>query len=258
MDLIEAPGAGVGLEERRHPWELSRSQLILGLTRQWLANASVADVGAGDCFFAKQLLPHGIKDVTAVDIHFKDEHLEAFKGIRCLKSLDLIQNHSLDILFLMDVLEHVPDDVMFLNECVSKLKSGGRMVIMVPAFQFLFSQHDVRLQHYRRYSLHQLYQVIQKTELQVQESFYCYFSLLLIRLVSRLSNGPVEPCVGRETFDTNSTVQTDLSHWAFAAQSLVTRLLVGILRADFYVCRFVNFFGIKIPGLSGLTVCRKK
>jgi SAM-dependent methyltransferase len=57
-------------------------------------------------------------------------------------SLSDVGDSSLDLAFLMDVLEHEQDDRRFLEEVFRKVKPGGRFVIAVPTFPFLFSAHD--------------------------------------------------------------------------------------------------------------------
>ena len=51
---------------------------------------------------------------------------------------------------IADVLEHVDDDLALLRQYAAKLGEGGRIVITVPAFSFLWSGHDVFLEHRRR------------------------------------------------------------------------------------------------------------
>ena len=52
---------------------------------------------------------------------------------------------------LMDVLEHLPDDFLFLSELLSRVQAGSHLLITVPADQTLWSPHDVSFGHYRRY-----------------------------------------------------------------------------------------------------------
>jgi SAM-dependent methyltransferase len=58
---------------------------------------------------------------------------------------------SFDLITLFDVIEHVDEDLASLEVLSRLLKPGGRMVITVPAFNFLWSAHDDENQHKRRY-----------------------------------------------------------------------------------------------------------
>jgi 2-polyprenyl-3-methyl-5-hydroxy-6-metoxy-1,4-benzoquinol methylase len=52
----------------------------------------------------------------------------------------------------IDVLEHVEDDKQELETAASLLAPGGHLVVLSPAHQWLFSEFDQRIGHYRRYS----------------------------------------------------------------------------------------------------------
>jgi|SRR3989344_5376244 len=53
---------------------------------------------------------------------------------------------------LFDVIEHIKDDKTFLRSLHKALMPGGLLAVTVPAYQFLWSEHDVMHQHFRRYS----------------------------------------------------------------------------------------------------------
>jgi SAM-dependent methyltransferase len=61
-------------------------------------------------------------------------------------------DESFDLLVAMDVLEHVEDDHAALRFWARRLRSGGRIFLMVPALPGLFSEHDRFLGHFRRYT----------------------------------------------------------------------------------------------------------
>src|SRR3954453_22169660 len=63
---------------------------------------------------------------------------------------------AFDLVTCLDVVEHTPDDVATLTELFRVTRPGGRLVVTVPAYQLLWSSHDVANQHYRRYTLRRL------------------------------------------------------------------------------------------------------
>ena len=69
---------------------------------------------------------------------------------------------SADLIVLFDVLEHVEQDEASLVAMRRLLKPGGRIVLTVPAHQWLWSAHDVGLHHMRRYSRSLLRERIEK------------------------------------------------------------------------------------------------
>ena len=65
-------------------------------------------------------------------------------------------NQKYDIICAMDFLEHVDNDKEVFSWMVDHLKDNGLIFVTVPAYQLLFSYHDIALGHYRRYRLKQL------------------------------------------------------------------------------------------------------
>jgi 2-polyprenyl-3-methyl-5-hydroxy-6-metoxy-1,4-benzoquinol methylase len=57
-----------------------------------------------------------------------------------------------DTVFALNVVEHIRDDRQAMENCRKMLKPGGRAVILVPAYQWLFNDFDRELEHYRRYT----------------------------------------------------------------------------------------------------------
>jgi hypothetical protein len=72
-----------------------------------------------------------------------------------------IGDEKCDLILLMDVPEHVDDDVGLMRSALVGAAEHAYMLITVPAFQKLFSAHDIFLEHKRRYTLRQVEQVVQ-------------------------------------------------------------------------------------------------
>jgi hypothetical protein len=89
---------------------------------------------------------------------------------------------------MMDVLEHVDDDVALLAEYASLLQPGRHVLITVPAFQALWSAHDVFLEHCRRYSLRQLEDVVRSAGLHPKRASYFFALILPIAVAARLKD----------------------------------------------------------------------
>ncbi len=66
---------------------------------------------------------------------------------------DIALKPAFDTILYIDVLEHIDDDKGELLEAAHRLKPGGRLVVLAPAWQFLYSPFDAALGHYRRYTL---------------------------------------------------------------------------------------------------------
>jgi hypothetical protein len=90
------------------------------------------------------------------------------------------------LILLMDVLEHVDDDVGLMRSALVGAAEHAYVLITVPAFQRLFSAHDMFLEHKRRYTLRQVEEVVQAAGLEILSARYFFAFLLPIAATLRL------------------------------------------------------------------------
>ena len=89
-----------------------------------------------------------------------------------------------DLVVLFDVIEHVEEDGESLQTLSGLLKPGGRIVLTVPAFSFLWSQHDEENHHKRRYSRRSLSELVSTNGLSLD--YISYFNFWLFPLVATI------------------------------------------------------------------------
>jgi 2-polyprenyl-3-methyl-5-hydroxy-6-metoxy-1,4-benzoquinol methylase len=82
------------------------------------------------------------------------------------------KKNSFDTIFLLNVLEHIKDDEKAVQNCKYLLKDGGSLIILVPAYSWLYARLDKALAHYRRYTLRNLKGIFSKQRLTVKAQFY--------------------------------------------------------------------------------------
>ena len=95
---------------------------------------------------------------------------------------------NFDLIALFDVLEHIEDDRAALQALAARLKPGGVLFLTVPAFQFLYSQHDKLHHHFRRYSRTGLKQLIESAGLKIERMSYWNFFLFPVAICARLAS----------------------------------------------------------------------
>lgn len=186
MDLKETDILGSSID--LHWYYCSKARA----TRHLLGSTPVRkilDVGAGSGFFTHHLLTQtAATEAWCVDISYDadSDAVTAGKPVHYRRSIEAV---DADLVLLMDVLEHVVDDVGLLKAYVEKVPSGSRFLMTVPAFQFLWSGHDDFLEHKRRYTLTQFETVARDAGLTVKQGAY-YFGLVFpiaatLRLLSK-------------------------------------------------------------------------
>lgn len=166
----------LGPELARHWYYVSKGRALQSLLRH-IRGADLLDVGAGSGIFSRQLLDAGVCErATCVDPAYAEERTESHNG-REIAFVRRVDRPSQNLVLMMDVLEHVDDDVGLLRQYSETLPADGWVLITVPAFQFLWSGHDIFLEHRRRYTRRQIEDVISRAGLTVVRSRY-FFGLL--------------------------------------------------------------------------------
>jgi 2-polyprenyl-3-methyl-5-hydroxy-6-metoxy-1,4-benzoquinol methylase len=244
VDLSERSGSVT----RRHPWETARvtavQQIVAGLG---LERPRVLDVGSGDGYLV-QALHRALRfaDVVAQDIHLTDALAAELSrpGVEFVRELT-DPSYRADLILLMDVLEHVESPVDFLAQLArERLSPDGRIVITVPAFQLLFTDHDRALKHFRRYQRDELIRDARSAGLTVLDSGYLFASLLPPRALSAL----------RERLWPRRQAAHGVGNWQ--GPSLVTQLLHGVLALDGRLCLAARARGVVVPGLTVWLTCK--
>jgi SAM-dependent methyltransferase len=79
-----------------------------------------------------------------------------------------------DVVSAFDVVEHCPDDALAVSELARVLVPGGRMLLSVPAYQWAWTDHDVRAGHHRRYTRRRLVRLVEGAGLSVVRSTHAF------------------------------------------------------------------------------------
>jgi SAM-dependent methyltransferase len=140
------------------------------LIEKYMGN-SILEIGTGDRSFTNQILKNMSHDYSLLSI----EPSEVLFNLSLDKNyfpnnfefiskdlFDMGRNYenNFDTALLIHVLEHIKEDKAALDHIHPLLINGGHLLIEVPAYQWLFSDHDLSLGHYRRYDKNTLTSII--------------------------------------------------------------------------------------------------
>ncbi len=170
---------------------------------EWLASllqphlrGRILEVGAGHGTFSEQLAELG--PLTASE---PSERAVAILRDRLAHRDDIDVMHGdlttatrdqrWDGIVMLNVLEHIDDDAAALRQVREGLEPGGRLAVLVPAFELLYSRFDAAIGHHRRYRLPELVGKVEAAGLQVQVARYVnsvgFFAWLLTARILRLT-----------------------------------------------------------------------
>jgi SAM-dependent methyltransferase len=124
--------------------------LLSLITERLRPNDRVLDFGAGAGTFATRLHDAGAR-VVAVEPDAGLRHRLTALGIPTRPSLAEVGDGSIDLVYTLNVLEHIADDAAAAREIARVLSPGGCLVAYVPAFAILWTAMDDRVGHLRRY-----------------------------------------------------------------------------------------------------------
>lgn len=237
-----------------HPWEISRAHESMAILnkqfyplRKHGQGLCIADIGAGDMYFAKEYLKNNPQDIVyAIDINYTDL-TSGHERIRMAKRLEDVPDVVFDAVVMMDMFEYIPDEVRFLEQVRDAMRPGGVLYFTLPAFQFLYSPHDEYVKNLRRYSIRRFRKTINMVDgIRIETVFYFYSMLFFVRATKKLLRMATH------------TDQQKVPFWKYPEDHAVTKGITALLNADFRLWHGLQRIGLKLPGLSLCAVCKLK
>jgi len=160
-----------------------------------LPDGAFLDFGAGVGTYAEMLFAKG-HAVTCLEPDATLRTRLIGNGFNVVSSLAEVTPESLDAVYSLNVLEHVEDDAAVAKGICQVLKPGAPCLIYVPAMQVLFSSMDEKVEHYRRYSLKGLIDLMHNAGFEIEAAAYAdslgFFATLLYKWFGR-DDGSINP-----------------------------------------------------------------
>lgn len=177
--------------ECRHWWFTARREIIASLIRRLpkaKTETAILEAGCGSGGNLSMLRSFGKVDAFEFD---EDARRAAGEKSGLIIPFGALPDHlpfldqRYDLIGLFDVLEHIEADEASLSVLAERLDDQGKIIVTVPAFQFLWSKHDERHHHFRRYTRASLAEAAQKAGLKVSYSSYFNTFLFPLAVLSR-------------------------------------------------------------------------
>ena len=174
--------------DQTHWWYVARRAILADLIARRIQppkDAHILEIGCGTGHNFPVLSRFGVVDALEVD-----DAARAIASARLgrpvasapLPELPGIADASYDLIALLDVLEHIEGDMAALSSIRAKLRPGGRILLTVPANEWMWSAHDSVHHHYRRYNRATLGKVAAAAGLRVD--MMSHFNSLLFPLAA--------------------------------------------------------------------------
>jgi len=229
--------------ESYHWWFVSRRSFILSLIRSInKPSAAILDIGCGTGMNIQEFKNVGRAygfDISKDAVRFC--HKRGMLNVVQASAADIcFGDRVFDIVTLLDVMEHLPYQKAALEEINRVLKDDGKLIVTVPAFKILWSQHDEALCHFRRYEKKELEKELIGSGYKIERIGYYFFSsflaVALIRLIRRLR-------VSKNSCHSDTTT---------APPKLINRLLIGLFNLERKLSFIIKMpFGTTLYAIAG-------
>jgi len=224
-------------------WYVARRKLTEELLTEEIhgrKSVRILDVGCGTGAnmdaFARQGVTLGVDTSLHALAYCKKRGIQS-TALSRVETLPF-QNGSFDIVTALDVLEHIDDDLQALREIRRVLRKDGLLLATVPAYGFLWSEHDEALKHRRRYATYELRNKLTITGFEVVRTSYFITTLFFPILALRIWQG---------LFKNSTHPKTSL----YVLPSWINSSLIGLLALERRVFRRMNLpFGVSIVALA--------
>lgn len=222
-------------------WFVGRHRLIEALMTQKYGSKPepsrlILDAGCGTGAMSRRLQQWG--RVVSMDFSPLALQFSRRRGLNTLVGGDAMHlpfsADTFDTIVSMDVLEHIPDDALTLQEFHRVLKPGGRILLTVPAYPHLWSEHDVALMHFRRYLRPQLGERFVQAGFCIEKLSHTMTTLYPVVSLQRKLNSKKPP---------SDSPQAAMPMFP----PPINAALTGLLHAENVVAQRVNFpFGVTL------------
>lgn len=186
-----------------HWWYVARRRILADLMARVIRPAPAArilEVGCGTGHNFDMLGRFGTVEAIEIDDGARalaEQRLGRTIMTAPLPALDGVADGTYDVIALLDVLEHISDDVTSLQSLKRKLKPGGKILLTVPANPWMWSAHDLAHHHHRRYTQKSLNSVIAWAGLKVDLMSHFNSLLFPVAAAARV----IGKLVGKTTSD---------------------------------------------------------
>ena len=177
--------------EDHHWWFVARRAILKKILDRFYRrreSSRVLEIGCGSGGNLDLLENYG--RLSAMELDDGARALAASRNICPVRSGwlpdDIPYDENFDLICMLDVLEHIDDDLAALQAVGERLDEAGVLLLTVPAYRFLWGRHDIVNHHKRRYTIKELAGVSVKADLKVRYVSYFNTFLFPVVAVSRL------------------------------------------------------------------------
>ena len=217
-------------------WFYTRRDIVIRLIKNFkyddLSKLKVLDIGCSSGHLLLDLVDKGFnpKNLYGIDVSQEAINQCHKNGLYNTYVMDATNSTfpdiKFDILIASDCLEHIAQDEMALANWKTIKKKGGQLIVFVPAFSILWSDHDVINHHHRRYTLNELRRKSNMAGYNIlQTGYWNFFLFLPVLIINFIIKRSVK----------NNVQQNTKSNWDYQPKSINGFLKALLLIENFLI-----------------------
>lgn len=224
-------------EEEKHFWFLARKNFILEKMKKYVGTKSkIIELGAGTGNVSRFLIENGYLKLSVGEIHLNGLRYAISYGIKDCYQFDLLRTpfkDEFDAVCMFDVLEHIENDSLALQNINAMLKKNGYIIISVPAHMWLWNREDRIAGHKRRYTKKSLHDLLIKNNFEIIEEKYFFIFITPLLFLRKILNP-----------DRNEVLEASELNINLSINKYINRILFYINKLEAKLSKFLpNIFG---------------
>jgi 2-polyprenyl-3-methyl-5-hydroxy-6-metoxy-1,4-benzoquinol methylase len=234
-------------QEERHFWFITRKEFIFKNIQKYVNKSKkIIEIGAGTGNVSRYLKINGYKDISVGEMHLNGLRYAKSYGISECYQFNLLDSpfkDEFDVICLFDVLEHIENDGLALQNACKSLKNSGYLVLTVPAHMWLWNRSDVVAGHKVRYTKKQLIKKLKANNFDILRARYFFMSIVPLLFLRTILKRDLGRQIKREEYKQNVSINP-----------IINTILLFISRLENKINPYlVNFFGGSL-----LVIAKKK
>lgn len=223
--------------EERHFWFHARKEYIWDNMQKYIPKeAKIIEIGAGTGNVSRYLKQNGYNNISVGEMHLNGLRYAKEYGIEDCYQFDLLNtpfDDEFNCVCMFDVLEHIEDDDLALQNISKSLKSNGDIVLTVPAHSWLWNRDDAIAHHKRRYTKKELIKKLENSNFEILKARYFFITITPLLYLRTILNR-----------DDGSTIKESEFSADISINPILNRILLFISKVENRVNRFLpNWFG---------------
>lgn len=224
-------------QEEKHFWFISRKEFIFQNFQKYIKlDDTIIEIGAGTGNVSRYLKKKGYRNISVGEMHLKGLEYALSYGLNECYQFNLLDTpfeNEFDTVCLFDVLEHIHDDILALQNVHKMLKKNGSLILTVPSHMWLWNRDDAIAGHKRRYTRNELVQRLEQNGFEVLNSIYFFISITPLLFLRRILNK-----------DDGSNVKSEEFNKDISINPILSTILLFISRIENKLNNFLpNWFG---------------